>query len=191
MLGCVLRLNPLHNSCIPTWAEPLCFLNTHLPSSVLPAHFIGEMLLKHSYLSLLQLWTVLLVQFLINKNSLYWAGSEKKGTNELKTEQRPRCHDMSSKVSKSLQSHSSFLFLKGDCCFKIEMERNVWTHYSTSAVQQLHTERGQKAEAGDQSSAGHRDELVSRFTGQICPSGKQLTAHPPSATKCGITASKF
>lgn len=103
---------------------------------------------------------------------------KKKRTNELKTEQRPKCHDMSSKVSKSLRSHPSFLFLKGDCCFKIGMERNVWTFYPMSAVQQLHTGRCQKAEAGDRSGAGQREELVSSFTDQICPSGKQPTAHP-------------
>lgn len=162
--------------------NPSVSLTPPLPSSVLPVHFTGEMLLKHTYLSLLQLWTVLcnvlLLQFLIYRNNLYWVGKEKKRTNELKTEQRPKCHDMSSKVSKSLRSHPSFLFLKGDCCFKIGMERNVWTLYPMSAVQQLHTGRCQKAEAGDQTGAGQREELVSSFTDHICPSGKQPTAHP-------------
>lgn len=76
------RLHPVGNFCMPIWAEPLCFTNTPLPSSVLPVHLTGEMLLKHTYLSLLQLWTVLcnvlLLQFLIYRNSLYWVGREKK-----------------------------------------------------------------------------------------------------------------
>lgn len=160
-----------------------------LPSPAV--HLTGEMLLKHSYLSLLQLWTGLLLQFLIGKNSSAgWEGG-KKATNELKTEHRPRCHDTTSEVSKSLRSHLSILFLKGDCCSKIEMDRNAWSHYPMSAVQQLPTERCQKAEVGDQSSARLRKELISSFTDHICPSGKQPVSHPTQATKCGITAPKF
>lgn len=153
-----------------------CFLHTPLPSSVLPVHFTGGMLLKHSYVTPAALNCAAGAIPYRQKQSLL-GRKGKKGTNEVKTKQRPRCHDMSSRVSKSLRSHPSFLFLKGDWCFKTEMERNVWSHYLMSAVQQLHTERCQRAEAEDGSSAGQREEL------QICPSGKQPTAHLPFNNK--------
>lgn len=181
------RLHPLHNSCIPIWAEPLCFLNTPLPSSV---HFTGDAVKALVSVTPAALNSAAGAIPYQQKQSLL-GRKGKRGTNELKTEQRPRCHGMSPKVSTSFRSHPSFLFLKGDCCFKIEMERNAWTHYPLSAVQQLHTGRCQKVEAGDQSRAGHREEPLSSFTDQIYPSGKQPRAHPPSATKGAITAPKF
>lgn len=167
------RLNPLHNSCIPIWAEPLCFLSTPLPSSTFDRRDAVKTLVSVTPAAL----TVLLLQFLIGKTRLCWLGRGKKATNELKTEHRPRRRDITSEVSKSLRSHPSILLLKGDCCSTIEMDRNVWSYYPMSAVQQLPTERCQKAEVGDQSSARPRKETISSFTDHICPSGN-ISPHP-------------
>lgn len=181
------RLNPLHNSCIPIWAEPLCFLSTPLPSSTFDRRDAVKTLVSVTPAALN--WAAATIPY--RQKQLCWLGRGKKATNELKTEHRPRCHDTTSEVSKSLRSHLSILFLKEDCCSKIEMDRNAWSHYPMSAVQQLPTERCQKAEVGDQSSARLRKELISSFTDHICPSGKQPISHPTQATKCGITAPKF
>lgn len=100
------RLHPLHNSCIPIWAEPLCFLNTPLPSSV---HFTGEVLPEHftgdAVKALVSVTPAALnsaagaIPYQQKQSLLGRKG--KRGTNELKTEQRPRCHGMSPKVSTS------------------------------------------------------------------------------------------
>lgn len=125
----------------------------------------------------------------LGKQSLLVRG--KKRNKWTPCQHRPKRHLLPSKVSESLRNHQSVLFLKGDYCFRIKMERNASTLYPTHLqFNSFMQNSDRRLKFGTEAVQGGREELVSSFTDQISwqfVCSQQLTA----SKKCRITTPGF
>lgn len=127
------QMQPLWQFFHPPEGVPQLYVSLTTQQYTTAAFYRKRHWLNLSYLSLLQfeprLAMLLSETSHLGKQSLLVRG--KKRNKWTPCQHRPKRHLLPSKVSESLRNHQSVLFLKGDYCFRIKMERNASTLYPT------------------------------------------------------------